>query len=331
VPARRGSQTVRAGGLTPTRGCYGAGMRIVGIFAAVVLSFAPLHAHADTAKAWTAAKAGLPAEAKIVIGVDFAALQKTQLFTALYAKLVEKAEVTKVLDTMKSTCKIDPLAAVQGVVIAQSADQQDGAIYLALAGVDRTKLSSCLQTAIQGMDDKTAKVSLKQDGNITQVITEGKDPQFFGWVGKDVVVVSPHAKDKAAILKWMTGKGALAKTDVGKFLSKVNTSAAVWGAAEATKELEPGITAKGGYGVVAFVKGNADADVHAVMGDATQAASMATAAKKQIDDAKGQLPPPLDALVKAVTIAAAKDEVILKGSFLEKDLLGAVALALGAS
>jgi hypothetical protein len=306
-------------------------MRIVGIFAAVVLSFASLHAHADTAKAWTAAKAGLPAEAKIVIGVDFAALQKTQLFAALYAKLVEKAEVTKVLDTMKSTCKIDPLAAVQGVVIAQSADQQDGAIYLALAGVDRTKLSSCLQTAIQGMDDKAAKVSLKQDGNITQVITEGKDPQVFGWVGKDVVVVSPHAKDKAAILKWMSGKGALGKTDVGKFLAKVNTSAAVWGAAEATKELEPGITAKGGYGVVAFAKGNADADVHAVMGDATQAASMATAAKKQLDDAKSQLPPPLDALLKAVTITAAKDEVILKGSFLEKDLLGAMALALGGS
>ena len=313
----------------PTGGCYGAGMRIVGIAAAAVLSFASPHARADTAKAWTAAKAGLPAEAKIVIGVDFSAVQKTQLFAVLYGKLVDKAEVTKVLDTMKTTCKIDPLAAVQGVVIAQSADQQDGAIYLGLAGVDRTKLSSCLQTAIQGMEDKTAKVSVKQDGNITQIIADGKDPQFFGWVGKDVVVVSPHAKDKAALLKWMNGKGALGKTEVGKFITKLSTSAAVWGAAEGTKELQPGITAKGGYGVITFAKGNADADIHAVMGDATQAATMATAAKKQLDEAKGQLPPPIETLLKSVTIAPAKDEVVLKGSFLEKDLLAAVALGLG--
>jgi hypothetical protein len=82
--------------------------------------------------------------------------------------------------------------------------------------------------------------------------------------------------------------------------------------------------------VVTFVKGNADADVHAVMGDATQAAAMASTVKKLLE-VEGQQPPPLDALLKAVTIAPAKDEVILKGSFLEKDLLGAVALALGGS
>ena len=43
-------------------------MRIVGIVAAVIVSLASPHARADTAKAWTAAKAGLPAEAKIVDG-----------------------------------------------------------------------------------------------------------------------------------------------------------------------------------------------------------------------------------------------------------------------
>jgi len=58
---------------------------------------------------------------------------------------------------------------------------------------------------------------------------------------------------------------------------------------------------------------------------------MASGVNKQLDGEKEHAMPPLDALLKAVTIAPAKDEVILKGSFLEKDLLGAVALVLGGS
>ena len=306
-------------------------MRIVGIFAAALLSFAALHAHADT-KAWTAAKANLPADAKILVGVDLAALQKTQLFSTLYAKMVEKADVTKVFDTVKSTCKVDPVTAVQGLVMAQSGDQEDGAVYLALSGIDRTKLSSCLTAAIQGAaEDKTAKVSVKQDGNVTQITMDGKDPKFVGWIGKDVVVVPVHGRDKASVVKWMAGKGALGKTSVARLIAKLNTSAPVWAAADASKEIESGVTAKGAYGTVTFAKGNVDADVHAVMESAAQATTMASSAQKQLDDFKGQLPPPFGGMLKTVTIAPASDEVILKGSFVEKDLLAALALALGSS
>ena len=305
-------------------------MRTAGIFAAVAISFASVHARADTSKAWTAAKTGLPADAKIVIGIDLAAIQKTGLFATYYPKLLEKADVSKMISTMKGgACKVDPLTAVQGMVVAMSADQQDGAIYLAVSGLDRTKLSSCLQAAIQEKADKTAKVSLKQDGNITQV-SDGKDTTFIGWAGKDVIVVSLHAQDKPSLVKWMGGKGTLAKSELGKSLGKLNTAATLWGAGEATKEVEPGVTVKGGYGAVTFAKGNLDADVHAVMASAAQAATMATSTKKQLDEAKqGQLPPAIVTMLKAVTIAPANDEVVLKGSFVEKDLLGILAMTLG--
>lgn len=302
-------------------------MRTVGILAAVALSFASLPARADTAKAWAAAKAGLPADAKIVIGVDLAALQKTQLFAMVYPKLLEKADASQVIDTVKSTCKIDPLAAVKGMVVAMSDDQQSGAIYLAISGIDKAKLSSCLQTAIKA--GKTAKVSLKQDGNITQV-SDGTSTAFIGWVGKDVIVVSLHAEDKPSLVKWMGGKGALAKSGLGKSLGKLNTTATLWGAGEATKEVEPGVTVKGGYGQVSFAKGNLDADLHAVMASAAQAVTMATSTKKQLDEAKqNQLPPAIATVLKAVTIAPANDEVVLKGSFVENDLMSLLALALG--
>jgi hypothetical protein len=304
-------------------------MRTAGILAAVVLSFASLHARAEPSKAWTAAKAGLPADAKIVIGADLVAIQKTQLFATYYPKLLEKGDAGKVIEKVKGSCKIDPLTAVQGVVVATSADQEDGAVYLSITGLDKAKLSSCLTAAVQGMADKDAKVTLKQDGNITQV-SDGKDTAFIGWIGKDVIVVSLHAKDKSSLLKWMGGKGALAKSDVGKSIAKLNTAATMWGAGEASKEIEPGVTVKGGYGTVTFAKGNLDADVHAVMANAPQATKMATSTKKQLDEAKqGQLPKTFVTMLSAVSIAAANDEVVLKGSFVEQDLLSVLALAAG--
>jgi hypothetical protein len=309
-------------------------MRTAGIFAAIALSLVSLRAHADS-KAWTAARAGLPADTKLVIGLDVAALQKTELFAAYYPKLLEKAEAAKVIDTMKTSCKLDPLTAIQGIVVATAADQGEGAAYIAFAGVDKAKLSSCLQLAVQSAakdakDPKDAAVSIKHDGNITQV-TRGATTTYVGWVGKDVLVVPFKAEDKQALVKWMGGKGAFARSDLGKSLARVKTSAALWGAGEATKELQPGMTATGGYGAVTFSKGNLDADVHAVMQTAAQATTMATEAKKQIDQARqgGMMPPAISGLLKAVTISAANDEVIVKANIAEKDLVGALALALG--
>jgi hypothetical protein len=322
-------------------------MRTAGIFAALAVTFVSSHARADS-KAWTAAKAGLPADAKLVIGVDFAAIQKTELFATYYPKLLEKAEAAQMISTMKDSCKIDPLTAVQAVVVAMSSDQQDGAIYIAVAGVDRAKLTSCIQLAAQQKADKAAaekpatdkpaadkpaadkpaKVSVKQDGNLTQ-ITNGADTALFGWVGKDVIVVSIHAQDKASLVKWMGGKGALAKSTLGKSIAKINTSAAVWGAGEETKEVEQGITVKGGYGAVKFAKGSVDADVHAMMENAAQATKMATSANKQLDEAKqgSQLPPMIAGMLKTVTIAAAGDEVVIKATVVEKDLMNVLSLA----
>lgn len=305
-------------------------MRIAAILAAATLSAVSLSARADTARAWSAARAGLPADAKLVIGLDLAAVQKTQLFIQLLPALLEKADAAKVIDEMKTQCKLDPLAVVQGFVLAMTADQQEGAAYVALSGVDRARLSSCMQREFQAHADKDAKVTVKQDGNVTQV-SDGKDSMFLGWVGKDVVVVPLNVQDRATLVKWMSGKGALAKTTVGKRLGKVNTSAAMWGAGDGAKEFEPGIVVTGGYGALTFAKGNVDANLHATLENAGQATAMASSAQKQLDEFRQTpiLPPTIAAILKAITIAAASDEVTLKANVVEKDLAAALSMALG--
>jgi len=311
-------------------------MRTAGILAALALSTAALHgqARADTGRAWAAAKAGLPAETTAVVGVDVATVQKTQLFATFYPKLHDQPEFAKVLDSIKDGCKIDPLTVVQGVVVALSGDQDDGVLYLALSGIDRNKLSSCLQATAQAnapapaAGDKPAKVTVKQNGNVTEV-NRGDETGYFGWVGKDVLVVTLHATDKASLTKWMGGKGAFTKSDAARSLAKVNTQAAVWGTAASTKELQPGMTAKGGYGALTYAKGQLQADFHVKMETAGQAGSASMMINTQLGAAKasGQVPAELAPVVQAVAVSAENDEVRIKASVAEKDVVAAIAFA----
>jgi hypothetical protein len=306
-------------------------MRIARILAATAVSLVAVAALGGSAsadgKAWTAAKAGLPADTKFVIGIDVATVQKTQLFATYYPKLHEKPEAAKVLDAIKDGCKLDPVSVVQSVVFAAADDDEDGAVYVAVTGIDKTRLSSCLQATAK-TDDKDAKVAIKHNGNITEV-TKGAETVYFGWVGKDVLVVPFRAKDKPALTKWMGGKGALAKSDLGKTLAKVNTSATVWGVGHGTKEIQPGVNAKGGYGAINYTKGMLNADIHAVMENAEQASAMATQATQQLDQAKnGMLPAEFVAMIKALIITSDKEEVRIKANVAEKDVLGALAFAL---
>lgn len=302
-------------------------MRTAGIVAATALSFAAFPARADSSKAWSAARVGLPADARIVVGLDFAVLKKTQLFAAYYPKLLDKAEVSEAIDAIKTICKIDPLTVVQGVVIASTEDQQDGAAYVSLAGLDKARLSSCLQRVAQHID-KTAKITVKHDGNVTQ-ISDGQDSRFVAWVGKDVLVLPVRSEDKASIARWTGGKGSLAKSTIGKTIAKLNTSAPLWAAGEVTRELQPGVNVKRAFGTVTISKGNLDADAHAVLESASQAQAMASSAKQQLDEAKQAtlLPPAIGAMLKTVTITTANDELVVKGSVVEADLLSMLALA----
>jgi hypothetical protein len=128
----------------------------------------------------------------------------------------------------------------------------------------------------------------------------------------------------------MAGKGALAASDIGKSLARVNTQAAVWGAAADPKEIQPGMTAKGGYVAVTYAKGQLAMDLHAKLETAAQAGSASMMANQQLTLAKasGQIPVELAPVIQAITISAESDEVRIKASVAEKDVLGTITFAI---
>lgn len=318
-------------------------MRTAGLFAALALTIAALHgqARADAARAWAAARAGLPADTKVVIGVDVATVQKTQLFATYFPRLRDQPAIANLLDAIKDGCKIDPLAVIQGIVFASSSDHEDGAMYLAVSGIDRTRLSSCLQATAQAAapraeagdkpGDKQAKVTVKQAGDIIEV-SRGGATGYVGWVGNDVIVRTLHATDKSSLVKWMGGKGALARSDVGRALARVNTAAAMWAADIEVRELQPGMTAKGAYGAATYARGRLSADLHFVMENAGQAGAASMIANQQLNGVNllkltGQVPPEVVAVVQGITVTTDNDEVRVKANVAEKDVLGAIAFA----
>ena len=66
-------------------------------------------------------------------GVDFTAITKSTLFGQLMPlALSQQADVRKGLDLVKASCKIDPFAAIHGVVVARDPDTGQGAVYVSL-------------------------------------------------------------------------------------------------------------------------------------------------------------------------------------------------------
>jgi hypothetical protein len=62
-------------------------------------------------------------------------------------QLKDKAELAGVFDALKTSCKVEPFTVVQGLVIGLSSNQDDGAVYMSINGIDRARLGDCLKAA----------------------------------------------------------------------------------------------------------------------------------------------------------------------------------------
>lgn len=303
-------------------------MRTAGVFVATALVFAigAAPARADGTKAWAAAKQGLPSDTRFVVGIDVAAIHKSQLFAQYYPKLIAKQDAASALATMKAACNVDPTQALQGVVVAFGADPDDGAVYVSLAGIDRAKLSSCLSAAVAN-NDQTVKVTVKNDGNVTEV-TKGDTTNYFGWIGKDVVVLPYKSSDKASIARWSTGKGAFAKSVAGKLLARTSTSGVVWFAGEKPKAADLGADFKTGYGVIKYDGAMYDADLHGQMGTADAATTFVTQATAQLEQGKklAAVSPSLNSVLNAIRLGNADTDVSVKAKVTELDLINVLAM-----
>jgi hypothetical protein len=293
---------------------------------------APLRAEADVGKAWAAAKDNLPAGATMVIGADVAAITKSQLFgSVLPLVLSQQADAKQGFDLLKSSCKVDPLAAIQGIVLGTDADQKQGAVYIQLGGgMDAGKLTKCLEEVVKAKGPKDAKLSVKKTGAITELAV-GSDKIYLSWFGTDVLAIPVDIKDKSMLEKWTGQKGALAKGSLGKLLAAVNTKATLWGASSASKELDPGVNMKGAHGALTAAGGKLALDLRVILENAKQASDAVAKATAGISQAAsaGALAPNIKAMLQQISVKAAGPEVSVKVSVPEADLIALVGSFLG--
>ncbi|MGE0398510.1 MAG: hypothetical protein AB7T06_17520 [Kofleriaceae bacterium] len=194
------------------------------------------HASANPARAWEAARANLPASTKAVTGIDIDTGMSTSL-AAFSTPLLATMGASKVLESIQKTCKIDPAKVVDGLVIAEGATADAGAYYISLEGLDEAGLVACANKLAAKKTAEAPAPSVQSDGGVHQLAL-GDKTFFATWIGADVLVIAAKPGDKAMLRAFTSGKGALAKSPLGKLAAKANTSATVWHASTKSRAFE---------------------------------------------------------------------------------------------
>jgi len=282
----------------------------------------PAAASADTAKAWTAAKAGLPTTTAVVVGFDVATLTKSTLFKMAFPMLLsQKPELKAGLELVKTTCKIDVLTTVDGMVAGMDKDQKQGALYLQVKGVDEKALLACLDAIAK---TKGAKMKVTTDGVITELAVD-TDKIFLTWISKDVIALGLESGDKTQLATWTGGKKAFAKSPAAPLAAKVDTKAAIWAASTVERDVD-GIKMKGGYGGLTSAKANLAFDLHLLLPSAADAKKVAEKASAELAtkiNGPG-LAPALKPVLESVSIKDAGTEVVVKANVAEGQVLSIV-------
>lgn len=290
---------------------------------AALLVAIPLRAHAGDKAAWTAAKANLSKDTAVLIGLDLTQLTKSSLFTMAFPFILsQQPDVKEGLALIKSTCNLDPLKVVTSVVIGTDNDQKHGAMFVSLSGVDQPKIVSCLEAVAKAKGNDT-KVGVTTDGKITE-LAMGDKKVYLTWIGTNVVALPLDFANKADLTAW-TAKG-LAKSKVGKAMTKVNTGNALWAVSAVAKELDDKVKMKLGYGSIAMANATMTADLHVQLGSATDAKAAAQKAQKDLTtrSQSPDLAANLQKVLAGITVTAVTDEVVVRGSIPESEVMSLV-------
>jgi hypothetical protein len=293
------------------------------VLLAALLVAVPLRAHAGDKAAWTAAKANLPKDTTVLVGLDLTQLTKSSLFTMAFPLILsQQADVKEGLDLVKKHCNIDPLKVVSSVVAGTDDDQKHGVLFISLNGVDQPKIVSCME-AVAKANGNAAKVGVTTDGKITELAV-GDKKIYLTWIGTNVIALPLDFANKPDLTAW-TAKG-LAKSKVAKGMGKVNTGNAVWVVTAVPKDIDDKMKMKMGYGSVAMAGGTISVDLHVQLGSAADAKAAAAKSQGQLTEmAKNpSLDPKLQKLLAGVTVAAAADELWAKGTMPESEVLGLI-------
>ena len=287
---------------------------------AALLVAVPLRAHAGDKAAWNAAKTNLSKDTTVLIGLDLTQLTKSTLFTMAFPMILsQQPDVKEGLELLKTTCQLDPLKVVTNIVVGTDDAQKHGAMFVALDGVDQPRIVSCLE-AVAKAKGKDSKVVVTTDGKITE-LSVGDKKVYLTWIGTNVLALPLDFANKADLAAWTT-KG-LAKSKVGKAVTKVNTGNAIWAVSAVAKDLDDKTRMKLGYGSVAMANATITADLHVRLGSAADAKAAAEKAQKELTTLSQSpgLAANLQKLLAGISVTSITDEVQVKGAMPESEVL----------
>jgi hypothetical protein len=252
-----------------------------------------------------------PGDSQFVIGVNLASARSS----GLWAKYKDKVEenLAKEFAELREACGIDPIGQVQTIIAAgkpPAGGAGDPEAVVVLKGLQRATLKTCGEK-MAAKEGK--KLTVTEEGNLANYVVDDKNI-WAAWLDDSTVVVAPE-KDKTYVSARAAGEGGLADgSPVMALLKSVDTSAAVYFAAD-TAAMGPGAAmmqgAKGLFGSLKLTDGLAiDAGVRFDTPD--NAKKMTEMVNQQVGAMKGQLPPQFKTVVEKAVIKQVNNDMVVQ-------------------
>lgn len=169
----------------------------------------------------------LPIDSEVVLSLDAEQLRRSAVWPMLETKLL--AAAGNDLMMFKTVCGFDPVTSISGITIGiKNLKQETPDGVLVVTGLDRTRLTACMDKARQSGDKA---VTVAADGTVT-IAAEGANdsPVVFGFVDASTVVAMIGPATSTPAFKAVLKAGSPLRTSAafGELIGRVNLEAALW-------------------------------------------------------------------------------------------------------
>lgn len=171
----------------------------------------------------------LPVDSEVVMGLNFAQLQKSVLWKKLVEPQLAKSDVQQKLGKFKDACGFDPITAVQSLSIGMKGvggDKPDGVIVI--HGPEKAKVLPCLDKFKAEAEKEGSKVVT--EGDVVTITGKDGEPVAFTFVGDTTAVAVIGANANPAGVKAAAAGGSALKTSPAfvEMYGKIKAQDSLW-------------------------------------------------------------------------------------------------------
>ena len=170
----------------------------------------------------------LPADAEVVVGLNFDQLQKSALWKQYSPKLMEKAAAG--LADFKAQCGFDPIEKFKSVSMGlkgvDGGKTPEGAVVV--RGLDKTQTMACLDKGKAELAKKGSEVSV--DGDVFTIKSKSGETTAWTFTSNDVLfgVMGPTASKDTLLAAAKGTNGLKASQTFVEMYTKINTKESLW-------------------------------------------------------------------------------------------------------